>query len=97
MDLTITIPDNIYPRITAAFHGTYPNNDQTPDADLLQMAWRAYVRDVWLGWEKNAVQNAAAPRYDAAVSNYNAARQQIDNDIAAQDAQIDQDGAVLES
>lgn len=87
-DIIVSIPDDVWPRVAAAFHATYPNNTETPDADLVLMALRAYTKDVWLGSEQHGNQNSAGPRYDQAAQDYNTARQQIDTDIAAVNAQV---------
>lgn len=86
-DITITIPDEYWPRIAAAFHGIY-SDSELGDTELLEYAWKAYVRDNWLGWEQNNNQNAAGPLYNQAAQDYNTARQQVDADVAAQNAQI---------
>jgi hypothetical protein len=92
-DITITVPDEYWLRIAAAFHGTYPDS-QLGDAELVAHAFTAYVRDNWISWEQNVNQNAAAPRYNEAAQDYNAARQQVDADIAAENDQVLADAAV---
>ncbi|MGW0626229.1 hypothetical protein [Streptomyces sp. NPDC002758] len=86
-DITISIPDEYWSRVTTAFHGIYVDS-QLGDTELLEYAFQAYVRDNWLGWEQNNNQNAAGPRYNQAAQDYNTARQQVDADVAAQNAQV---------
>lgn len=92
-DITISIPDEYWPRVAAAFHGTYPDS-QLGDSELLAYAFTAYVKDNWVSWEQNANQNAGAPRYNEAAQAYNTARQQVDADIAAENNQVLADAAV---
>jgi hypothetical protein len=82
-DITITIPDEYWPRVATAFHGIYTDSE-LGDTELLEYAFKAYVKDNWQGWEQNIVQNAATPLYNQAAQDYNAARHQIDADVAAQ-------------
>jgi hypothetical protein len=93
-DIIVTIPDDVWPRVAAAFHGTYPNNGDTPDVDLVQLALKSYVRDIWVATEQNLNQNAESPRYNQAAQDYNAARQQIDADIQTENAQVLADSQV---
>jgi hypothetical protein len=86
-DITISIPDEYWPRVAASFHGIYIDS-QLGDYELVEYAFKAYVRDNWLSWEQNVNQNAGSPRYSEAAQDYNAARQVIDADIAAENAQV---------
>lgn len=90
-DIIVTVPDDVWPRVAAAFHATYPNNSETPDEELVQMALRAYTKDIWLGTEQAQNQTGGGPRYNQAAQDYNTARQQIDADIAAENAQVQSD------
>jgi hypothetical protein len=92
-DITISIPDEYWPRVAASFHGIYADS-QLGDAELLEYAFTAYVKDNWVSWEQNVNQNAGAPRYNDAAQAYNAARQQVDADIAAENDQVFADAAV---
>jgi hypothetical protein len=92
-DITISIPDEFWPRVAASFHGIYVDS-QLGDQELLEYAFKSYVRDNWLSWEQNVNQNAASPLYNQAAQDYNAARHQIDVDVAAQNDQVLADGQV---
>jgi hypothetical protein len=87
-DITVTIPDEYWPRVAAAFHATYPDNTETPDVDLIQIALKSLIRDVWVSVEQSANQNAAVPRYNQTVQDYNAARQVVDADVQTENAQV---------
>jgi hypothetical protein len=93
-DITVTVPDDYWPRIAAAFHATYPNNADTPDVDLVQLAVKSYIRDIWVSTEQSQNQNAAVSRYNEAAQDYNSARHQIDADIAAENEQVFSDSQV---
>jgi hypothetical protein len=87
-DITVTVPDDYWARVAAAFHATYPNNAETPDVDLVQLAVKSYIRDIWVSTEQALNQNAAAPRYNQVAEDYNVARQAVDADIQAQNNQV---------
>jgi hypothetical protein len=42
-DVTVTVPDEYWPRVAASFHACYPNNADTPDMDLVQLAVKTYA------------------------------------------------------
>ncbi|MFJ6508594.1 hypothetical protein [Streptomyces sp. NPDC091879] len=79
--------------MAASFHGIY-SDSQLGDAELLEYAFKAYVKDNWVSWEQNVNQNAGGPRYNEAAQAYNAARQEVDADIAAANEQVLADAAV---
>jgi hypothetical protein len=87
-DITVTVPDDVWPRVAAAFHTCYPNNVDTPDMDLVQLAAKSYIRDIWVSTEQATNSNAGAPRYNQAAEDYNVARQAVDADIQAQNNQV---------
>jgi hypothetical protein len=92
-DITVSIPDDVWPRIAAAFHTTYPNNTDTPDADLVQMGFKQYVKDVWVNYEWSTNQNNAAPRYNQVAEDYNTARQAVDADLQAQNSAVNDEAS----
>jgi hypothetical protein len=87
-DITVSIPDEYWPRVAAAFHTTYPNNSGTPDVDLVQLAVKSYIRDIWVSNEQAQNQNAAASLYNQAAQDYTNARQQVDAQIQAENEQV---------
>jgi hypothetical protein len=93
-DITVTVPDDVWTRVATAFHEVYPNNADTPDLDLVQMAVKSYIRDIWVSNEQATNSNVAAPRYNEAAQDYNAARLAIDADIQAQNNQVLTDSQV---
>lgn len=92
-DITITVPDEYWPRIAAAFHGIYSDSD-LGDTELLAYAFTAYVRDNWITWEQYQNQESVTSRYNAAAQEYSTTRQQIDGDLAANNARVTDDAAV---
>ncbi|RZU35940.1 hypothetical protein EV284_3423 [Streptomyces sp. BK022] len=86
-DITVSIPDDVWPRVAAAFHGTWPDT-QMSDEDIVTMSLKVYVRDTWVSAEQAANQNAAVGRYNQAAQDYNTARQAVDADIAAENEQV---------
>jgi hypothetical protein len=92
-DITITIPDEYWPRVATAFHGIYTDTE-LGDTELLAYAFKAYVRDNWIGWEQYQNQEAVNPRYNQASVDYNAARQQIDGDLATNNERVVADAAI---
>jgi hypothetical protein len=87
-DVTVTVPDEYWARVAAAFHACYPNNADTPDMDLVQLAVKTYIRDTWVSTEQATNQNNAGPRYNQAAQDYNTSRQAVDSDIAAENEQV---------
>jgi hypothetical protein len=92
-DITISIPDEYWPRIATAFHGIYSNSESS-DTELLAYAFTAYVRDNWITWEQYQNQEAVTTRYNQASADYNATRQSIDGDLASANAEVVADAAV---
>ncbi|MFE9525231.1 hypothetical protein [Streptomyces sp. NPDC006631] len=91
-DITITIPEDYWPRVAAAFHGIYTDST-LGDEELLEYAFTAYVRDNWITWEENLNQNAGAPLYNDAARQYSTVRQQIDAGIQEKNEALLDDAA----
>jgi hypothetical protein len=83
-DITVTIPDEIYAEVAAAYHATWPDQTDTPDDVLIQKALVYSVKDTWFAYTSGGIQNSAGPRYNEAAQEYNTARTAIDSDIQAQ-------------
>ncbi|MFE2101074.1 hypothetical protein [Streptomyces sp. NPDC059468] len=92
MDIVVTVPDEYWPRVATAFHVCYPNNADTPDVDLVQMAATSYIKNTWVSTEQSQNQTAAQSRYSQAAQDYTASRQQIDADVQAENSQVQSDG-----
>jgi hypothetical protein len=92
-DITISVPDEYWPRVATAFHGIYSNNELS-DTELLAYAFTAYVRDNWITWEQYQNQEAVTSRYNQASDDYNTVRQTIDGDLATNNAKVVDDAAI---
>jgi hypothetical protein len=89
--ITINIPDEAWPRVAAAYHGIYPDNQSTPDVDLVTMALTDQIRGTWLGYEQAVNQMDASGQYQSASDVYSASRQEIDNSVETKNAQVQAD------
>jgi hypothetical protein len=83
-DITVTIPDDVYSEVAAAYHATWPDQTDTPDDVLIQKALTYGVKDTWFAYLSANINNSSGPRYNQAAQDYNTARQAIDSDIQAQ-------------
>jgi hypothetical protein len=87
-DITVTVPDEVFDRVAVAYHATWPDQTETPDAELIRKALTYAVKDTWVAYETAKNQNEAGPLYDEAAQQYNASRQQVDANIQAENQTV---------
>ncbi|MFE4681540.1 hypothetical protein ACFRNJ_11980 [Streptomyces sp. NPDC056721] len=94
MDITVTIPDDVWPDVAAAYHATWPDQTETPDEELVRKALVYSVKDTWFALLSSNITNSAAARYNQAAADYNTARQAIDTDMQVQNQQAQDEADV---